>query len=397
MKKCLVYLYPVREYYQMFELTDNDIFMELNDTIYKRYKSKGYKVFVTLFDDTSLYGIMPTNVDGIIDVGNSFSAFTNIKGKVSEDEIEFPNLDTMFESILDYEEIVITGFHYNSCVRQSLEYLRLKNKNVSVDLDLTENFSYVYNSIFFNKEVYIPENFKSAMIEYFNRYQSLENSKHEFDISFNSPLFGFNSSYIPEDPKSIELYLKCSEESVIEDFISKRFRNMKIDDYEGDIYLKLLTLISKRLRFQGVDLLVLISELLRELDIAGKPKIVDNIFKLLGYVSNIVLCEINGRREIVNIYYPIYGSLHPLVIYSIDRSILFMDYNGSVIKCPFFISLSQGTGSSFVLGKSIDCNIDNSINMLKKSIDISDDYEADQHKLTLSYISEINIEKDSSI
>lgn len=28
----------------------------------------------------------------------------------------------------------------------------------------------------------------------------------------------------------------------------------------------------------------------RKLDIADKPKIVDNIFKLLGYVSNIILC-----------------------------------------------------------------------------------------------------------
>lgn len=396
MKKCLVYLYPIKEYYQMFELIDRDIFRELNDTIYKRYKSKGYDVLVTLFNDTSLYGIMPINVDGIIDVNMNFSDFTNIKGKVIEDEIEFPNPDLILDRIIDYSEVVITGFHYNSCVRKVLEHLLSKNINTLVDLDLTENFSYVHNSIFFNKEEYIPENFKNSMIEYYNGFDCL-NSKEEFDITFNSPLFGFYSEYIPNDPKSIEIYLKHSEESVIKDFIVKRFRYLKIDDYNIDIYFKLLTLISKRLRFQGVDLLVLISGILRELDIADKPKIVDNIFKLLGYVSNFVLCEINGRSEIVNIYYPIYGANHPLVLYSVNRSILFIDYNGSVIKCPFFISLSEGNGLLFMLGKTINCNLDNSINMLKGSIGISDDYEADQHKLKLSCIGEINIEKDSSI
>lgn len=231
------------------------------------------------------------------------------------------------------------------------------------------------------------------MIEYFSKYQSIEDSEHEFAITFNNPLFGFPSDYIPDDPSSIELYLKRADKSVIREFIIKRLRKLRIDDYDIDIYLKLLVLISKRLRYEGIDLLLLISEVIAELDASLKPKIVDNIFKILGFVSNLVLCDINGYKEVVNIYYPIYGVNHPLVIYRTNHSISFIDYNGTVIKCPFFIPLSEENGMKFVLGENIKCNIDKSVSMLMRQKSIPDSFEANPRKLLLTYISEIDIEK----
>ena len=75
MQKVFLYLYPIKEFTNMFLFHDDKSYDEwnvprplpiLNDTMDKRYREKGYQVAFALYPDRELYGIEQKDRDKII-------------------------------------------------------------------------------------------------------------------------------------------------------------------------------------------------------------------------------------------------------------------------------------------------------------------------------------------
>ncbi len=65
--KKLLFLFPIEEYFQYFTYRPNYVrtIELLNDTINKRYRKKGYKLYFALFPDTPLIHINQREEDTI--------------------------------------------------------------------------------------------------------------------------------------------------------------------------------------------------------------------------------------------------------------------------------------------------------------------------------------------
>lgn len=75
MKKVFLYLYPIKEFTNMFLLPDDKLYDEwgverplpiLNETINKRYREQGYEIVYVLYPDKEMFGIEKQNGDKVI-------------------------------------------------------------------------------------------------------------------------------------------------------------------------------------------------------------------------------------------------------------------------------------------------------------------------------------------
>lgn len=206
MKKTFLYLYPIKEFTNMFLLFDDKLYDEwnvdrplpiLNETIDKRYRQKGYQIVFVLYPDKELYGIEQKNGDRIIytDIPFSEASAYDENGNEKQNFIpKYPNEKFLVDQLGSVDELVVGGYHAMDCVKRVAEFALQSGINTLVDLDLTDLFFNVYKEKeFFDMENYSPETFKKNMIarrgNYWPDYQ-----EELFNKNYDSPVYGFNKS-----------------------------------------------------------------------------------------------------------------------------------------------------------------------------------------------------------
>ncbi len=206
MKKVFLYLYPIKEFTNMFLFHDDKLYDEwnvprplpiLNATIDKRYRQKGYQVVFALYPDRELYGIEPQNGDKIIytDIPFSEASAYDENGNKKENFIpKYPNERFLIEQLEPVDELVVGGYHVMDCVKRVAEVALQSGISTLVDLDLTDLFFNVYKQKeYFDMENYSPERFKMNMISrHGDEYTEFE--ERIFNRNYSSPVYGFTNS-----------------------------------------------------------------------------------------------------------------------------------------------------------------------------------------------------------
>ena len=196
MKKVFLYLYPIEDFTKVF-VHDDTVLNILNDTIDKRYRSKGYQIVYAMYYDKEIYGIKQEKEDIIIYTDIPFSA-TSLYDELGNKKINFipsyPNEIFLLEQLGDVEELVIGGYHSMDCVKRVAETASSFDIFTLVDLDLTDLFFSVYKDTdYFVKENYSPERFRNNMINKRGK-SNIELSESLFDRLFSSSVYGFKNS-----------------------------------------------------------------------------------------------------------------------------------------------------------------------------------------------------------
>lgn len=206
MKKVFLYLYPIKEFTNMFLFHDDRLYDEwnvprplpiLNETIDKRYRNKGYQVVFALYPDRELYGIEQKYGDKIIYTDIPFSEASAYDESGNEKKNFVPKyLDEklLIKHLGDVEELVVGGYHVMDCVKRVAEVALQSGINTLVDLDLTDLFFNVYKQkYYFDMENYSPEKFKMNMISrHGDEYTEFE--ERLFNRNYSSPVYGFTNS-----------------------------------------------------------------------------------------------------------------------------------------------------------------------------------------------------------
>ena len=207
MRKVFLYLYPIKEFANMFLFHNDNLYDEwniprplpiLNDTIDKRYRKKGYQVVFALYSDKELYGIEQHDEDKIIYTDIPFSeasAYDENGNKKKNFTPKYPNEIFLIKQLGTVDELVVGGYHAMDCVKRVAE-IALQNGIITlVDLDLTDLFFNVYNqNNYFNIEEYSPERFKMNMITR-HGIEDFEFRERIFDRNYSSPVYGFTKEH----------------------------------------------------------------------------------------------------------------------------------------------------------------------------------------------------------
>lgn len=206
MKKVFLYLYPIKEFTNMFLFHDDKLYDEwnvprslhiLNNTIDKRYRQKGYQVVFALYPDRELYGIEKQNEDKIIYTNIPFSdasAYDENGNKKKNFIPKYPNERFLIEQLEPVDELVVGGYHAMDCVKRVAEVALQRGISTLVDLDLTDLFFNVYKQKdYFDMESYSPEKFKMNIISRLgDEYTEFE--ERLFNRNYSSPVYGFTNS-----------------------------------------------------------------------------------------------------------------------------------------------------------------------------------------------------------
>lgn len=202
MSKVFLYLYPIEEYTKMFLFINEDNYDKwnikkplpiLNETIEKRYRSKGFKVVYALFPDKELYGIDKKEEDKIIytDVLFNDVSFIDENHNVKKDFIPtYPNEEYLINQLGNVDELVIGGYHAQDCVKKVGTKALEMGINTLVDLDLTDLFFSLYkDEEYYDISCYSPMKYKDYVLK--GKYvDSFTN--HLFSETYESKIFGFN-------------------------------------------------------------------------------------------------------------------------------------------------------------------------------------------------------------
>lgn len=204
MKKIFLYLYPIKEYTDMFLFHDDNLYNEwnvkrplpiLNECIQKRYRDNGYRVVFVLYPDKEIFGIIPKEEDKIIytDILFSENSAVDENGKTKKDFIpKYPNEQLLIKQLGDVEELVIGGYHFSDCVKRVGEMALAMGINTTVDLDLTDLFFNLYRQKdYFNIEEYNPNKYKEYMLNKVARYGE-KFAEKQFDSMYSSSIYGFD-------------------------------------------------------------------------------------------------------------------------------------------------------------------------------------------------------------
>ena len=203
MRKVFLYLYPIKEFTNMFLFHDDRLYDEwhvdsplpiLNETINRRYRKKGYQIVFALYPDRDLYGIEQRDDDKIIytDILFSEASAYDEKGSKKENFVpKYPNENLLIEQLGDVDELVVGGYHAMDCVRRVAEIALQRGISTLVDLDLTDLFFNLYKQKnYFDIENYSPERFKQNMISR-HGYEFTEFEERLFNRNYSSPVYGF--------------------------------------------------------------------------------------------------------------------------------------------------------------------------------------------------------------
>ena len=203
MRKIFLYLYPIKEFTNMFLFHDDRLYDEwnvdrplpiLNETINRRYREKGYQIVFALYPDRDLYGIEQRNGDKIIytDIPFSEASAYDENGNEKKNFIpKYPNESMLIEQLGNVDELVVGGYHAMDCVRRVAEIALQRGISTLVDLDLTDLFFNLYKQKdYFDIENYSPERFKENMISrHGNEFTEFE--ERLFNRNYSSPVYGF--------------------------------------------------------------------------------------------------------------------------------------------------------------------------------------------------------------
>ncbi|MBQ9297492.1 MAG: hypothetical protein IJ223_00390 [Clostridia bacterium] len=204
MKKVFLYLYPIKEYTEMFLLRNDKLYDEwkvkrplpvLNSTINKRYREKGYEIVYALYPDKEIYGIELIEGDKIIytDITFSEASAYDENGNIKNEYVpKYPSEKHLLEQIGKIEELVVGGYHAMDCVKRVAEYALKNGINALIDLDLTDYFFNVYKQKdYFKEEEYSPNRFKDYEISS-NKYEKQEIKEELFNKTYSSKAYGFD-------------------------------------------------------------------------------------------------------------------------------------------------------------------------------------------------------------
>lgn len=203
MRKIFLYLYPIKEFTNIFLFHDDRLYDEwnierplpiLNETINRRYREKGYQIVFALYPDRDLYGIEQRNGDKVIytDIPFSEASAYDENGNKKKNFIpKYPNESMLIEQLGDVDELVVGGYHAIDCVKRVAEIALERGINTLVDLDLTDLFFNLYKQKdYFDIENYSPERFKENMISrHGNEFTEFE--ERLFNRNYSSPVYGF--------------------------------------------------------------------------------------------------------------------------------------------------------------------------------------------------------------
>lgn len=206
MRKIFLFLYPIEEYSKIFYLGDeyydkNNIkrpFDILNAAIQKRYRDNGFQVVFALYPDKSIYGVLPQQRDRIIytDIPFTKASGYNLDGsEKTDDEITYPNEQSIIDQLGEVEELVVGGYHAQDCVKRVGEVALANGINTLVDLDMTDLFFNLYRQEdYFDIESYSPERFKSYMLDKMKKYGT-EFAERMFNNNYQSDVYGFGEPH----------------------------------------------------------------------------------------------------------------------------------------------------------------------------------------------------------
>ena len=202
MNKIFLYLYPIKEYIDMFLYSD--VLYEkldiksplpiLNECVQRRYRENGFQIIYVLYPDKELYGLDFKDGDKIIYTDILFSDFrNNIKDK-DNPSLKYPNEKLIIESLGNVHKLVIGGYHYSDCVKRIGEMSIRFGIDTLIDLDLTDLFFTLYrNPLYFKIEEYNPERFKEYIMSELSQINPSFAEKH-FKSMYSSEAYGFKNS-----------------------------------------------------------------------------------------------------------------------------------------------------------------------------------------------------------
>lgn len=205
MSKVFLYLYPIKEYAETFDLGYNyydefDLsrpFDVLNKTIQKRYREKGFRVVFALYPDKEIYGVIPQAGDKIIytDIPFTKASGYNLDGSEKfDDDITYPNEQFLINQLGDVKELVVGGYHSQDCVKRVAEVALVNGINTLVDLDMTDLFFTLYRqSEYFDLSSYSPETFKNYILCKMKKYND-DLVVKMFNKNYESEVYGFRES-----------------------------------------------------------------------------------------------------------------------------------------------------------------------------------------------------------
>lgn len=204
MRKVFLYLYPIKEYANMFLFHDDNLYDKwnvkrplpiLNKCIQKRYRDNGYQVVFALYPDKEIFGIIPKERDKIIYTDILFSENSAIdeNGQEKKDFVpKYPNEQLLIEQLGDIEELVIGGYHFSDCVKRVGEMALAMGINTIIDLDLTDLFFNLYKQEdYFNIEEYNPNKYKEYMLNKAAKYGE-KFAEKQFNSMYSSLVYGFD-------------------------------------------------------------------------------------------------------------------------------------------------------------------------------------------------------------
>lgn len=204
MNKIFLYLYPIKEYTQMFLLKDDSLYDELNiprplpilnECIEKRYRRRGYKVVFATYPYKEIFGIIHKEKDKIIYTDISFdenSAYDK-NGRKKENFVPlYANPQYILEQLGSVDEVILGGYHALDCVKKIAEHIQSMGISTLVDIEMTDLFFSVYKEAYFNPEEYDIERYKENVIQKFVRMGE-EKAKERFYSTYSSTVYGFSS------------------------------------------------------------------------------------------------------------------------------------------------------------------------------------------------------------
>lgn len=215
MKKVFLYLYPIKEYADVFIL-DNEYYDSngekrpfdiMNECIEKRYRNNGYEVVWVLYPDKEIYGLVLKESDRVIYSDVSFTEATGYDkngNKKDKDKIKYPNEELLINQLGDIEKLVVGGYHAMDCVKRVAETSLKHGIDTIIDMDLTDMFNSIYwhQDYFDVEKEYNPEDYMEFRMKQLenNTYKEdwpewEETERNEFLETYSSAAYGFTKTH----------------------------------------------------------------------------------------------------------------------------------------------------------------------------------------------------------
>lgn len=176
MDNVFLYLYPLKEYIDMFLYDDDSLYDAwdvprplpiINETIKKRYRDNGFRIIIAIYPDKDIFGIDVYDSDEIIFTDIPFTTATGYypDGTVKpNEEIVYPSEEYLLKQLGNVKSLVIGGFHFSDCVKRVAKKADEKGIDTLIDLDLTDLFFGLYRKKdYFDVSSYDPNRFLTFM------------------------------------------------------------------------------------------------------------------------------------------------------------------------------------------------------------------------------------------